>query len=215
MDLTLSPSEKAFRDEFRTWLKANLPEPYPGIADGEDPGYLAYLRRWHRTLYEGGWTGITWPKAYGGRGATPIEQAIFMEEMVRANAPDPLGFLGISLVGPSIMVHGTEEQKKTYLQPMLSGEHIWCQGFSEPNAGSDLGSLGTRAVLDGFHFVVNGQKTWTSFAHVSDFCFLLVRTDPQAPKYKRDFLHRRPRACQPGARRSERRLESRHHRFDE
>lgn len=184
MDLTLSPTEKAFRDEFRAWLEANLPEPFPRPAHSEDPQYEGYLRNWQRKLFEGGWSGLTWPKAYGGRGATPIEQAIFVEEMARANAPEIVGFIGIALIGPSIIVHGTEEHKKAYLAPMLSGEKVWCQGFSEPNAGSDVASLTTRAVLDGDHYVVNGQKTWTSYAQISDYCFLLVRTDPEAGKHK-------------------------------
>ena len=184
MNLTLSPSEKAFRDEFRAWLQANVPAPYQGPADVEVPEYVEYLRGWQRKLFDGGWSGATWPKAYGGRGATVIEQAILVEEMARANAPDIIGFVGIALIGPSIITHGTEEHKEAYLEPMLSGEKIWCQGFSEPNAGSDVASLATRAVLDGDHYVVNGQKTWTSFGHCSDYCFLLVRTDTEAPKHK-------------------------------
>ncbi len=184
MDLTLSPSEQAFRDEIRAWLQENLPAPFPGKAGGGNPEYLAYLKNWQRTLHSGGWLGITWPEAFGGRGATPIEQTIYREELARVKAPDVLGFLGVSLVGPSIITHGTDDQKRELLEPMLSGEHIWCQGFSEPNSGSDLASLSTRAVLDGDHYILNGQKTWTSYAHVSSHCLLLVRTNPDAPKHK-------------------------------
>src|SRR5207249_2364490 len=134
--------------------------------------------------FRAGWVGLTWPEAYGGRGRTPIEQAIFMEETARVNAPELIGVLGIALIGPTIIALGTEEQKATYLRPLLAGEKIWCQGFSEPNAGSDLAALGTRAVRDGNDYIVNGQKIWTSYAHLSDFCLLLVRTDFNVAKHK-------------------------------
>lgn len=184
MDLNLTPKEKAFRDELRAWLNENVPAAYTGRAHTDDSGYVAYLRNWQNKLFKAGWAGLTWPQAYGGRGATAIEQAIFVEEAARANAPDMIGVLGIALIGPTIIALGTEEQKKRYLRPLLACEEIWCQGFSEPNAGSDLGSLSTRAVRDGDDFIVNGQKIWTSYAHVSDFCFLLVRTDTNVPKHK-------------------------------
>jgi alkylation response protein AidB-like acyl-CoA dehydrogenase len=184
MDLTPSPHEEAFRKEFTSWLEEHLPEPYEGERHAEDPGFMDYLRSWQRTLAEGGWMGITWPDEYGGRGLGPIEQAIFLEEMARAKAPPILGQVGIALIGPTIALLGTHEQKERFLHKMLLGEEVWAQGFSEPNAGSDLGSLSTRAVRDGDFFVVNGQKTWTSYAHVSDWIFLLVRTDPKAHKYK-------------------------------
>jgi alkylation response protein AidB-like acyl-CoA dehydrogenase len=182
MDLTESPQEQAFREELRTWLDANTPEPFEG--DHETKEFFEHLRAWQRKLAEGGWLGITWPKEYGGRGLRPVEQAIFLQEMARADAPPVLGALGLALIGPTIALLGTDEQKQRYLQKMLLGEEIWAQGFSEPNAGSDLGSLGTRAVRDGDDFIVNGQKTWTSYAHVSDFIILLVRTDSEAHKYK-------------------------------
>lgn len=185
MDLNLTPNEQQFRDEFRAWLKTNVPEEWKGGTSAEDrDDYIEYLRDWQRKLYEGGWAGISWPKEYGGRGVTLMEQAIFQEELARANAPQLIGTIGLSLVGPTIIAMGTEAQKSRYLAPILSGEDIWCQGFSEPNAGSDLASLGTKAICDGDDFIVNGQKIWTSFAQLADLCLLLVRTDSQAPKHK-------------------------------
>lgn len=186
MDLNPTPSELAFRNELRAWLKAHLPAPWTGAtheSEGQN-AYTEYLAAWQRQLFDGGWAGIAWPKEFGGRGASFIEQAIFQEEMAAANAPEPIGVIGQSLVGPTIITVGTDEQKARYLAPILSGEEIWCQGFSEPNAGSDLAALGTRAVRDGDHFVVNGQKIWTSFAHLAHRCLLLTRTDTQAPKHK-------------------------------
>ena len=185
MDLNLTPEEQRFRDEFRAWLGENAPAEWAGGTGAEDRAeYIKYLRDWQRKLYEGGWAGISWPKEYGGRGATLVEQAIFQEELARANAPQLVGTIGLSLVGPTIIALGTPGQKARYLPPILSGEEIWCQGFSEPNAGSDLASLGTKAVRDGEDFVVNGQKIWTSFAQMADWCLLLVRTDAEAPKHK-------------------------------
>ena len=186
MDLNLTPNEQQFRDEFRAWLKANVPPEWTGGGtNSEDRGvYLDYLRDWQRKLYESGWAGIAWPKEYGGRGATLMEQAIFQEELARAGAPQLIGTIGLSLVGPTIIAMGTEEQKARYLPKILSGEEIWCQGFSEPNAGSDLAALGTKATRDGEDFIVNGQKIWTSFAQMADWCLLLVRTDTEAPKHR-------------------------------
>jgi alkylation response protein AidB-like acyl-CoA dehydrogenase len=186
MDLNLTPDEQRFRDELRAWFHAHRPEPWHGaLKDAESrQAYYAYLRAWQRALFEGGWAGVAWPAPYGGRGASMIEQAIFQEELARADAPDRLGVIGEGLVGPTIIALGTEEQKQRFLPAILSGEHIWCQGFSEPNAGSDLAAIGTRAVLDGETYVVNGQKIWTSFAHVADWCMLLVRTNPDLPRHK-------------------------------
>ena len=186
MDLNQTPSERQFRDEFRAWLGDNLPAEWTGgeINSEERGGYIDYLRQWQRKLYEGGWAGISWPKEYGGRGASLMEQAIFQEEMARANAPQLIGTIGLSLVGPTIIAMGTEDQKARYLPSILSGDEIWCQGFSEPNAGSDVAALGTKTIRDGDDFVVNGQKIWTSFAQMADWCLLLVRTDPSAPKHK-------------------------------
>ena len=186
MDLKPTPQEQAFRDELRQWLAANQPPPWSGAtqeAGGKD-AHTEYLLAWQRKLYDGGWGGIAWPKEYGGRGASFIEQAIFQEELAAADAPEVIGVIGIALVGPTIIAAGTAEQKSKYLSKILSGEEIWCQGFSEPNAGSDLASLGTRAVRDGDHFVVNGQKIWTSFAHLAHRCLLLTRTDTAAAKHK-------------------------------
>ncbi len=184
MDLTLSADERAFRDELRAWLESNRPEPFDGQAHSEDRDYLEYLRAWQRRLFEAGYSGLTWPAAFGGRGATPVEQSIFVEEMARANAPDVVGAIGIGLIGPTIIALGTDAQKAAYLEPILSGDQVWCQGFSEPDSGSDLASLATRAVRDGDDFIVNGQKIWTSYAHIADYCFLLVRTDRDAQKHK-------------------------------
>jgi alkylation response protein AidB-like acyl-CoA dehydrogenase len=185
MDLNLTPSEEQFRDELRAWLAANLPPPWTGRTSEEEKGaYFDYLRDWQRRANESGWAGLAWPKQYGGRGATVMEQAIFQEEWARAEAPPLINALGLSLIGPTIIAVGTEEQKRRFCPKILSAEEIWCQGFSEPNAGSDVASLGTKAVRDGDHFIVNGQKIWTSLAHISDWCLLLVRTDPNAPKHK-------------------------------
>src|SRR5882724_1875826 len=186
MDLNQTPAERQFRDEFREWLKGNLPAEWTGggINSEERGAYISYLRDWQRKLYEGGWAGISWPQQYGGRGVSLMEQAIFQEELARANAPQLIGTIGLSLVGPTIIAMGTEEQKERYLVPILSGEEVWCQGFSEPNAGSDLASLSTKATRDGDDFVVNGQKIWTSLGHRADWCQLYVRTDPDASKHK-------------------------------
>ena len=183
MDLGLNESELTFRDELRAWLKAKLPKKMVKTADNM-AAYYDYLKAWQRTLYEGGWAGISWPKEFGGRGASFIEQAIFQEEMALADAPERMGTIGQGLVGPTIIAVGTDEQKARYLPKILSGEEVWCQGFSEPNAGSDVASLETKAVVDGDDFVINGQKIWTSYAHIAEQCLLIVRTDPAAPKHK-------------------------------
>jgi alkylation response protein AidB-like acyl-CoA dehydrogenase len=180
VDLTLSPSEEAFRDELRAWLAENHPgQPPPG-----DDESFEFSREWQRKLHEAGWAGVSWPKEYGGRGATLIEQAIFFTEFVRAKAPRTANILGLAMGGPVVITHGTEEQKKRYLEPILSAEEIWCQGFSEPEAGSDLASLKTRAVKRNGEWVVTGQKVWTTYAHWAKWCMLLARTDPDAPKHQ-------------------------------
>jgi alkylation response protein AidB-like acyl-CoA dehydrogenase len=180
VDLTLSPSEEAFRDELRAWLAEHHPgEPPPG----EDESF-EFSRRWQKQLHDAGWAGVSWPKEYGGRGATLIEQAIFFTEMVRANAPRTANVIGLAMGGPVVITHGTEEQKQRYLEPILSAEEIWCQGFSEPEAGSDLASLKTRAVKRNGEWVVTGQKVWTTLAHVAKWCMLVARTDPDAPKHQ-------------------------------
>ncbi|MBK6795899.1 MAG: acyl-CoA dehydrogenase [Acidobacteria bacterium] len=185
MDLKLTAEEMRFRDELRAWLQANVPPPWTGTIHEEGKGpYFEFLRNWQKKVFEGGWTGLSWPKEFGGRGARLIEQSIFQEQWARAEAPPLINVLGMSLIGPTIIAVGTEEQKKRYLSKILSGEEIWCQGFSEPNAGSDVAGLSTKATIDGDHFIVNGQKIWTSLAHAADYCLLLVRTDPTAPKHK-------------------------------
>ncbi len=180
MDLTLSPSEEAFRDEVRSWLADN----HPGEIPEDDKEAFEFSRRWQRQLFEAGWAGVSWPKEYGGRGATLIEQAIFYEEMVRAKAPRVANVLGLVMGGPVVITHGTEEQKQRYLEPILSGDEIWCQGFSEPEAGSDLASLKSRAVKRNGGWVVSGQKVWTTLAHEAKWCMLVARTDPDAPKHQ-------------------------------
>jgi alkylation response protein AidB-like acyl-CoA dehydrogenase len=180
MDLTPSPQEQAFRDELRAWLAANHPGPEP---DGDVAGF-EFRRAWQRRLHEDGWAGVSWPKEYGGRGATLVEQAIFNEEMVRAQAPQLANVLGLAMGGPTVIAHGTDAQKERFLAPILSADEMWCQGFSEPESGSDLASLKTRAVRDGDDYVVTGQKVWTTFAHHSKWCMLLARTNPDAPKHR-------------------------------
>jgi alkylation response protein AidB-like acyl-CoA dehydrogenase len=185
MDLNLTPEQRQFRDELRAWLQTNAPSPWSGSTAEEEKGpYFEYLRNWQRKVSEGGWAAISWPKEYGGRAAKLIEMAILQEEWARAEAPPLINSLGLYLIGPTIIAVGTEEQKARFLPKIVSAEEIWCQGFSEPNAGSDVASLATKATLDGDHFVVNGQKIWTSLAHVADWCLLLTRSDPDAPKHK-------------------------------
>ncbi|MFT4570310.1 MAG: alkylation response protein AidB-like acyl-CoA dehydrogenase [Hyphomicrobiaceae bacterium] len=185
MDFSYTPEETAFRDELRAWLDARKAEG--GISDHKPAGLddaVAQGRAWQRTLFDGGWCGIHWPRSYGGRGAGLVEQIIFQEELARAGSPQLINLLALTLVGPVIIAHGTEAQKKRYLEPILNAKEIWCQGYSEPGAGSDLASLSTRAVRDGDHYVVNGQKVWTSYAQYADFCILLARTDLDVPKHK-------------------------------
>ena len=188
MDFTLTPEQITFRDEVRDWLKRNIPrdwiERVRGGADVPRPEAFAFMRDWQRQMYEAGLVGLTWPKEYGGRGLTFMEELSLAEEMALTKAPPILNILGVGMAGPTIVAYGTEEQKKRFPAKILSCEEIWCQGYSEPNAGSDLASLQTRAVRDGDHFVINGQKVWTSLAHMSDWMMLLARTDPAAPKHK-------------------------------
>jgi alkylation response protein AidB-like acyl-CoA dehydrogenase len=180
MDLTPTPQEQAFRDELRAWIEANHPGREP---EGDLAGF-EFRRAWQRRLHEDDWAGVSWPKEYGGRGATLVEQAIYNEELGRAQAPSTANVLGLAMGGPTVIAHGTEEQKRRYLEPILSAEEIWCQGFSEPEAGSDLASLKTRAVRDGGEWVVTGQKVWTTLAHHAKWCMLVARTDPDAPRHK-------------------------------
>lgn len=185
MDLNLTAQEVSFRDELRRWLADNLPHD-AGSPEGDTTMQerFAGLRSWQRKVYEGGWAGVSWPKEYGGRGASLMEQVLFTEEMARAAAPPLANVLGLGLIGPTIIAYGTEAQKKRFLSPILSGEEIWCQGFSEPNAGSDVAAIRTEALLDGDHFIVNGQKVWTSYGWAADWCALVTRTDPASAKHK-------------------------------
>jgi alkylation response protein AidB-like acyl-CoA dehydrogenase len=176
MDLRYSSEDLAFRDATRRWLATNVP--------AEEPATLEARRAWHRRLYEAGYVGMGWPVPYGGRGATPLQQAIVADEMAHSNAPPPINPLGIAIVGPTIIVHGTEAQKRRYLRKILTAEELWCQLYSEPNAGSDLASLRTRAEDRGDHFVVNGQKIWTSGGLIADWGLLLARTDAAVAKHK-------------------------------
>jgi alkylation response protein AidB-like acyl-CoA dehydrogenase len=181
MDLTLSPSEESFRDEVATWLRENNPGPEP---EGSLDEVMQFRGEWQRKLHDAGWAGISWPKEFGGRGATMIEQAIFTGEAAAQEAPSPANVLGLAMGGPVVIAHGTDAQKARYLEPILTGEEIWCQGFSEPESGSDLASLKTRAVKDGDEWVVTGQKVWTTFAQYAKWCMLVARTDPDAPKHQ-------------------------------
>ena len=185
MNLRDSPEEQRFRAELREWLAATLPTLPPKPDANDWPGRRAYDTGWQRLLYDAGYAGINWPKEYGGRGATPTEHLIFLEEAERAGAPYVgVNFVGLLHAGPTIITEGSAEQRAEHLPRILRGDEIWCQGFSEPTAGSDLASMRTRAVRDGDHYVVNGHKLWTSHAEAADFCELLVRTDPDAPKHK-------------------------------
>ncbi|HKA54478.1 MAG TPA: acyl-CoA dehydrogenase [Candidatus Binatia bacterium] len=186
MDFNFTPEEEAFRRDLRTWLRQNLPEGYdPQKFDEIDAdARFEFQRAWQKKAHAAGWVGIHWPKEYGGRGASLMEMFIFNQEMNKARAPRYANTLGLMMSGPTIIHWGTEEQKRRYLPKILSGEEIWCEGLSEPNAGSDLASMQTRAVEDGDYFVINGQKVWTSYAHRADYIQLFVRTDPNTAKHK-------------------------------
>ena len=185
MDLTYPPEAEAFRAEIQKWLAENLPAGWGGpgfVLTGEERA--RFNKEWPTKLHEGGWICASWPKEYGGKGLSLMEAVVLNEEFARASAPMRADFFGDTLVGPTILQWGTEEQKKEFLPRILAGQIAWCQGFSEPDAGSDLASLSTRAVLDGDEWVVNGQKVWTTQAQYADYIFLLARTDPDAPKHK-------------------------------
>ncbi|HVN90135.1 MAG TPA: acyl-CoA dehydrogenase family protein [Candidatus Binataceae bacterium] len=186
MDLSDSPEQAEFRAQAREWLEKNKPTNIAdrGFALAIDGETVKALKDWQRRLYEAGYLGIAWPKEYGGQGKTIMDSAIFNEEVARVRAPAPLNELGLAMGGPTILEHGTEEQKRRYIKKILTCEEVWCQGFSEPASGSDMAALQTKAVLDGDQFIVNGQKVWTSIGHLSDWCMLLVRTDPNLPKHK-------------------------------
>src|SRR3954454_4601387 len=183
MDLRDTPEEAGFRAELRAWIDANLPEAERGGRGGAQR-FEQFGREWSRKLYDAGYAGLTWPEEYGGAGAPYSYQAIFYEEMAAAAAPPHIGVIGLGMAGPTIMVHGTDAQKSRHLEKILSGEDVWCQGFSEPDAGSDLAAARTRAELRDGRFVVNGQKVWSSFAHIADWCILVTQSDPEAPRYR-------------------------------
>jgi alkylation response protein AidB-like acyl-CoA dehydrogenase len=186
MDFSFTLEEEDFRNELRSWLEENLPK---GWLEGKQtiPEDIKeqgkFMRDWQRKLSTGGWAGISWPKKYGGRGASLIEEVIYEQEMSRVNAPPQLNIVGTAMVGPTLLQIGTEQQKEKYIPNILNGQEIWCQGYSEPNAGSDLASLQTKAVREGDKWIINGHKIWTSFAHLADRCFLLARTANTGKKH--------------------------------
>jgi alkylation response protein AidB-like acyl-CoA dehydrogenase len=174
--------ERALQDEVRRYLRENAPAPSEVPADLD--GYVSYMRRWQQDAFGAGWVGVGWPAEFGGRGAGLSEQIVVAREMARAGVPQLVGYVGVDVVGPTLIEHGTEAQKAAHLARILSGEDIWCQGFSEPDAGSDLASLRTRAVRDGGVFRLSGQKVWTSYAQYAQWCAVLARTDSGAPPHR-------------------------------
>ena len=186
MDLSFTKEEESFREEVRSWLDENLPPEWRhrGVGGYREDDDEDIQRRWQRMLHEGGWLKLGWPKEAGGRGATPVMQAIYQEEMARAGAPVILGRLGVTLLAPTLVGHGTQWQKDEYVDRILSGDLVFCQGFSEPDAGSDLAGLRTRAERKDGRWVLNGQKTWSSGAHYADKSFLLARTGSQGEAHK-------------------------------
>ena len=185
MDLRYTDAEQEFRQELRAWLGSALAQVGPEPTRDDWAARRDYETGWQRMLFDAGYAGVNWPAEYGGRGATPTEHLIFLEETERAGAPYVgMNFVGLLHAGPTLVVEASDEQKAAHLPGILQGEHVWCQGFSEPGAGSDLASLACRAFRDGDDYVVSGQKIWTSFAHVADYCEMLVRTDTDVPKHK-------------------------------
>jgi alkylation response protein AidB-like acyl-CoA dehydrogenase len=177
----ISPQDAQFRDELRAWLTEH---PGPAVDIATTAQEADALRAWQRTMHDGGWVGIQWPVEHGGRGSSPSQIAIYNEELARADAPPLIGRGGISLVGPTLMAHGTEAQRRRWMPRILAGDDVWCQLFSEPGAGSDLAGLSTRADKHGGVYVVNGQKVWSSYAQFADWAIALVRTDPEAPNHR-------------------------------
>jgi alkylation response protein AidB-like acyl-CoA dehydrogenase len=184
VDFRDTPDEATFRTELRDWLAANLPDDWTTRPPAAGRFDVDEARVWSKKLYDAGYVGLTWPKEFGGGGAPYTHQGIYLEETARIGAPDHIGGIGLGMAGPTIIAWGSDEQKKRYLAPLLSGEQVWCQGFSEPGSGSDLAGARTRAELDGDTWIVNGQKVWSSWAHIADWCILVVRTDPDAEKHR-------------------------------
>jgi alkylation response protein AidB-like acyl-CoA dehydrogenase len=184
VDFRDTPDEAQFRTDLRTWLTTNLPEDWTTRPPAVGWFDVHEARAWSKKLYDAGYVGLTWPKEFGGGGAPYTHQGIYLEETARIGAPDHIGGIGLGMAGPTIIAWGSDEQKKRYLAPLLSGEQVWCQGFSEPGSGSDLAGARTRAELDGDTWIVNGQKVWSSWAHIADWCILVVRTDPEAEKHR-------------------------------
>ena len=185
MDFTHSPEQQRFRDALRGWLEARKAAgEVPRLTHASLDDYVIEGKRWQRRLHEGGWCGLHWPASYGGRGIGIVEQIIFQEELARIGSPQLVNLLALSMVGPLLIDHGTEAQKMRYLRPILEASEIWCQGYSEPGAGSDLAAVATRADRDGDEYVVNGQKVWTSYAQYADMCILLARTSSVGAKHQ-------------------------------
>lgn len=186
MNPTYGPDAEAYREKVRAFLAEKLPVDWRGIGQLEGDAIDEFVRSWRATLYESGYLAPGWPAEYGGGGLSALEQVIIAEEFAKAGVPTggPNDVFGIQMLGNTLLLWGTEEQKRYYLPRILSGEDLWCQGYSEPNAGSDLGNLGLRATVDGDQYVLNGQKIWTSAGHLADHIFTLARTDPDAPKHK-------------------------------
>jgi len=185
LDLRYSDQDEAFRTQVREWLAKEVPAHGAPPAPDDWPAKLAYYTAWQRTLFDAGYAGLAWPAAFGGRGLPVTQQLVYLEEYARADAPYiGVNFVGLMHAGPTLIAEGSDAQRREHLPRILRGDAVWCQGFSEPGAGSDLAALSTRAVRDGDHYVVSGQKIWSTRAHVADFCELLVRTDPDAPKHR-------------------------------
>ncbi|MFQ5665210.1 MAG: acyl-CoA dehydrogenase family protein [Candidatus Binatia bacterium] len=187
MDFTPSPTLERTRADFRTWLASNLPDrdTWKRLHDHGPAGErIAFLKDWQRRLYDAGWIAVHWPSEYGGRDASLLDHLAVHEELVRADAPPLINGPSISIFGPTLLVFGRPDQKERYLPKLLSAEEVWCLGFSEPNAGSDLASLRTRATREGDEWVLNGQKVWTTYANQADYCMFLVRTDQNVPQHK-------------------------------
>ncbi len=184
MDLSFTPSELAFREEVRAWLAANPSDTDPELFSHDLETRVAAGRRWQRRMCDAGWVGVGWPREHGGRGATLTEEIVFHQEVARAGAPELVNVVGINMLGPLLIQYGRPDQKERFLPGILNGDDIWCLGMSEPDAGSDLASLKTRAVLDGDEFVISGEKIWSSYASYSSYCFLVVRTDAELPRHR-------------------------------